>query len=791
MNEKALITLEYNKIISILSSFAISTMGKELAGKLKPISDIDEITRMQQETTEAANIILKKGSLPLGGIKDLRESIKRALVGGVLSIEELLHVSDFMYVCRKVINYNTQEVRNVKFEKLEPLFSQLVHIKDLEKEILRCIANSQEVHDAASQTLYDIRRNIKSSNDRIKEQLNSIIHSGNHKNMLQDNVITIRNGRFCVPVKQEYKSSFQGMVHDQSASGATLFIEPISVVSLNNKIKELLALERTEINKILKELSMLVAEHADIVMLDIETLKTLDFIFAKGELSLSMNATEPIFNRKKYLNIMKARHPLLDQSKVVPTDIYIGKDFNTLLITGPNTGGKTVALKTLGIFTLMGQAGLHIPASDNSELAVFDEVFADIGDEQSIEQSLSTFSSHMSNIVKILEKVTADSLVLLDELGAGTDPTEGAALAIAILQHLFDSNVRTAVTTHYSELKVFALETKGVENASCEFDVETLRPTYKLLIGVPGKSNAFAISEKLGLPNYIVNDAKKLISQENTRFEDVITDLEISKKSVMMEQEKIERYRKEAEALKIELSTQKDKIRASRDKIMLEARDEARSVLQKAKNEADEMTKELQRQLKSNASHKDIELTKQRLREKLNDAEKDLSAASFGKRSSKSQLKSVKKGESVFIHSMNSKGVVLAQPDINNEVLIQAGIMKIKVNIKDLSLSEREASVKVNTRGLSHSVKKGKSQNMSPEINLLGCMVDEGVKLCEKYLDDAYLSGLGQVSIIHGKGTGALRAGIHNYLKGHSHVDSFRLGTFGEGEAGVTIVTLK
>lgn len=791
MTSKSLNILEYNKIIQKLTEFAISSIGKEEAQKLTPITNIDEIVTMQQETTEAVNIIVKKGHLPLGGIKDVRESIKRVAVGGVLSVEELLYISDFMYVCRKVIKYSTEEVRNVTFNKLTPLFEGLVYVKELEKEISRCISNSKEVNDDSSQTLYSIRRSITSANAKIKDQLNNIIHSSVYKNMLQENVITIRNDRYCVPIKQEYRGVFQGMVHDQSASGATIFIEPMSVVSLNNKIKELISLEKAEIEKILQNLSQLVAENSDTISSNMEILKTLDFIFAKGELSLSMSATEPVFNNKKYINIIKARHPLLHPDTVVPTDIYLGKDFNTLLITGPNTGGKTVSLKTLGLFVLMGQAGLHIPALDNSELAVFDCVFADIGDEQSIEQSLSTFSSHMRNIVTILENVTDNSLVLLDELGAGTDPTEGAALAISILQYLFDRDVRTVVTTHYSELKTFALEKEGVENASCEFNVTTLQPTYKLLIGIPGKSNAFAISEKLGLPIFIIDDAKNLLSQESTRFEDIITDLEISKKSVLLEQEKIEKYRAEAEKLKNELENKKQKIALSRDKILATAKDQARLIMQKTKDEADEMIKELKKQLQSKANQKDVDSSRQRIREKLNQLEGEVSVVNSSRNSKGLAPKSVKKGDGVFINTMNSKGIVLEPSDANGKVLVQAGIMKIKVNIKDLSLNKDEEVIKINKNNLSHSVKQGKSQKISSEIDLRGCMVDEGIKLCDKYLDDVYLSGLLQASIIHGKGTGALRAGIHTHLKKHPHVESFRLGTYGEGEMGVTIVTLK
>ena len=547
MNEKALKTLEYTKIRDRLSALALSPMGKEKCDELVPMHDIDAITREQKETTEAVNMSLKKGRLPLGGIKDIRTQLGRAEAGGVLGIEELMAVGDFLYVCRKVKNYAKQENKADVFPVLEDYFEIVKTITNLEKEISRCIVNEQEISDDASSGLRTVRREIRNANGSIRDKLNTIIYSAAYKNMLQDAVITIRNDRYCVPVRSEYQSSFPGMVHDRSNTGSTVFMEPTAVIQLNNKIKELQAKEKEEIEKILAMLSAMVAENVDVIEENIHVIAHLDFIFAKSELSLKMNGAEPIFNTNGIIDIRKGRHPLLDEKKVVPIDINLGKDFNTLLITGPNTGGKTVALKTLGLFTLMGQAGLHIPAFDSSQLAVFDDVFADIGDEQSIEQSLSTFSAHMTNTVSIINSVTPNCLVLFDELGAGTDPTEGAALAMAIIQLLHKMNVRTAVTTHYSELKVYALSTEGVENACCEFDVETLRPTYRLLIGIPGKSNAFAISKKLGLPDYVIESAKEFISSENVKFEDVITDLEISKKTVVYEQERAEQFRKEAE----------------------------------------------------------------------------------------------------------------------------------------------------------------------------------------------------------------------------------------------------
>lgn len=793
MNEKVLKTLEYNKIIELLVSKSISNMGKELSSELLPTTDLDEIIKNQKETTEATHIILKKGSLPLGGIKDIRRSLKRVAISGVLSIEELLHIGDFLYVCKKTSNYIKNENRNEnkteEFELVENYFDRIETISSLEKEINRCIANENEINDEATKELYDIRRSIKSSNSKIKEQLNNIIHSASYKNMIQDAVITIRNDRFCVPIKQEYRNSFPGMVHDQSSTGATCFIEPMSVVTLNNKIKELVAKEKTEIDKILRMLSEMVNEYSEQLQNNTEILTYLDFVFAKGELSISMNATEPVFNTKGYINIIKARHPILTGT-VIPIDIYIGGDFNTLLITGPNTGGKTVALKTLGLFTLMGQSGLHIAAFDHSELAVFDEVFADIGDEQSIEQSLSTFSSHMTNIVKILSEVNYNSLVLLDELGAGTDPTEGAALGISILEHLHKMQIRVAVTTHYSELKVYALSTDGVENASCEFDVETLRPTYKLLIGIPGKSNAFAISRRLGLDDTIINDAKEFISHENIRFEDVITDLEISKKSVALEQRRAEEYRQEAEKLKKEFELQKQKLNNQRDKILLDAKEEARRLMQQTKEEADLLIRELQKQARENALPKEMDETRNKIKNKLSGLEDDLSNISKPKKDIRQIDKKLKKGDTVFVHTLNQSGVVEKDEEANGDVMVQVGIMKTKIHKSNLSL-EKVKFVQKSTARFSTAVKKNKSLTIMNELDLRGNTIEEGLEKTDKYLDDAYLSGLLQVTIIHGKGTGALRSAISNHLRNHPVVKSYRLGVFGEGETGVTVVELK
>lgn len=786
MNSKTLRVLEFNKIIDKLRQYASSDLGKAIVDKLEPSTDINEIKLNQRETSEAVSMILKKGSLGLGGLRNVGEYIKRVNISGVLNIEELLHIGDFLRVSRRAKDYAKSESKNDSFPVLEPQFNSIETVADLEREIERCIPSPTEVADDASRALREIRRNIKIANDRIKEQLNSIIHSNTYKNMLQEAVITIRNERYCVPIKQEYKNAFAGLIHDQSATGATVFIEPISIVQLNNKIKELHNKEKIEVERILALLSAKVAENGDVILANADILAHIDFVFAKAELSIKMNGTEPKFNTKGYVNIKKARHPLLDSATVVPTNIYIGGKFNTLLITGPNTGGKTVSLKTLGLFTLMGQAGLHISAFDNSELAVFDDVFADIGDEQSIEQSLSTFSGHMTNIVSILNSVTPNSLVLIDELGAGTDPTEGAALAISIIKYLHAFGARTAVTTHYSELKVFALTTDGIENASCEFDVETLRPTYRLLIGVPGKSNAFAISQRLGLPEHIINEAKEVLSHEDIRFEDIITDLEISRKSLVIEQEKAEEYRKEAQRLRSEAQKQRNKLDEQREKIIRQANEKARAIISDAKDEADAIIKEMRKLQKEGINAKTLEEQRSKLKEKMSKAESKL----VDKKNYKVPDKLVK-GDRVKIHSLNQSGIVSVPPNKNGDVVIKAGIMTVTVNIKDLSLDTNEEQLTYQPKKYANNISRRKRSNVSAEVDLRGMMALEALDKLDKYLDDVYLAGLSPVTIIHGKGTGALRKAVHEYLRTNPRVKSYRLGQYGEGEAGVTVVEMK
>ncbi|MCL2603271.1 MAG: endonuclease MutS2 [Defluviitaleaceae bacterium] len=806
MNAKALQTLEFHKITEMLASRAVSPMGKALAAELKPMNDLADISAAQGETSAAAGFILRKGSLPLGGIADIRKSVSRAVVGGMLFIEDLLQVCDFLYVCGKVITYGKEKGEATC---LAPYFDAVGTADEVEREIGRCIKSATEISDNASAKLADIRRHIKQSHDKIRDQLQGVIRSEAYKNMLQDPIVTLRGDRFCVPVKAEHRGNFPGMVHDQSASGATLFMEPLSVVQQNNKIKELHFDEKREEERILMKLSGLVANEAELLNANLRQLTHLDFVFVKGELALAMKATEPIFNNDGYVHIRKGRHPLLNPDKVVPTDIYLGKDFTMLLITGPNTGGKTVTLKTIGLFTCMGQAGLHIPAFDNSELAVFDEVFADIGDEQSIEQSLSTFSSHMSNIVGILDRVrrsefgvrnNKNALVLLDELGAGTDPTEGAALAIAILQYLQSYGIRTVITTHYSELKLYALSTPGVENASCEFDVETLRPTYRLLIGIPGKSNAFAIAARLGLQEDIIDGAKGVLSQKELRFEDLITDLEAGKKLAIVEQERAEGYRREAEKLRADTERQQEKLNTQREKIISAARAEALETVRKAKLDAEKLMSEMRRTI---TSAKDLEAARQNVRDTLGGMESDI-AATLGEteKPRRTPPANLRKGDKVHIHSLNQEGTVIVPPNTSGEVMVQAGIMQMKVPLDDLSLAESSGGrhstqgkrfdniIKPNSSNAS-GAQLNKSRSITTEVDLRGMTPEEAVEKADKYLDDAFLSSLSSVYIIHGKGTGALRNAIHTRLKKHPHVKDFRLGKYGEGETGVTVVTLK
>lgn len=793
MDKKVLHKLEYNKIIEKLVGRAVSPMAKERCRQLVPSTHLRDIKMWQQETAQAVSMSLKRGSLPLGGIKDVRGSLGRLKLGASLSMPELLYISELLRVTKKVKNYANDERDDEAYDLLDERFVLLSPLTPIQKEIARCIISEEEMDDHASSALRSIRREISQTHDRVKSQLQKIVQSSSNKTMLQDAVVTMRGDRYCVPIKSEYRSQFKGMIHDQSSSGATLFIEPMAVVQLNNQLRELALKEKAEIERILEELSAMVEERYEEIKTNLDILEELDFIFAKAAIALDMNATEPVFNDTGYINIKKGRHPLLDPKEVVPIDVYLGKDFNTLLITGPNTGGKTVTLKTIGLFTLMGQSGLHIPAFDNSELTVFEKVFADIGDEQSIEQSLSTFSSHMVNIVNILEEVTPNSLVLFDELGAGTDPTEGAALAMSILQSLHNQGVRTVATTHYAELKVFALSTDRVENACCEFSLETLRPTYKLLIGIPGKSNAFAISSRLGLGDNIIEGAKQQIEQHDLRFEDLLADLEKSKRIAQHEKERAQRYSEQAQNLKEKVETQKAKIAKQRDDILQEAREEARNLLSTAKEEADSILKRINkaaRQTGKAVSLADLEADRAKLRDKLSDVEKNMNKNMFKAPTNRAPEK-VKKGDKVYLETFSQEAIVLTNPDPKGDIQVQAGIMKMKVNTRTVRLLQEKEDQQKSKAVVKRSQSGGsKARSISSEIDLRGMMAAEAIEMTDKFIDDAYLCNLPQITIIHGKGTGALRKAIHEYLRKQKHVKSYRLGNYGEGESGVTVVEL-
>ena len=791
MNEKALKTLEYYKIIDMLEAFATSSIGKDKCRQLRPLDNLTEIETMQQETADALSRIYQKGSLSFSGVKDVRGSLKRLEVGSTLGIGELLAIRSLLENASRAKAYSRRETENEHTDSLDNMFELIEPLSPLATEIGRCILSEDEISDDASTGLRQVRRSMKLTNDKIHTQLSSFV-SGNSRTYLQDAVVTMRNGRYCIPVKAEYKSQVPGMIHDQSSTGSTIFVEPMTIVRLNNEMRELEIQEQKEIEMILSNLSQLAAENLDAIFDDVKLLSELDFIFARAQLAKSQNATEPRFNRDRIIDIKKARHPLIDKHKVVPIDIRIGETFDLLIVTGPNTGGKTVSLKTVGLLTLMGQSGLHIPAFDNSRLSVFREVYADIGDEQSIEQSLSTFSSHMTNVVRFMETADSDSLVLFDELGAGTDPTEGAALAIAILSTLHDRGIRAMATTHYSELKVYALSTPGVENASCEFDVETLRPTYRLLIGVPGKSNAFAISQKLGLPLSIIERAKEQISQEDETFEDVLSNLEESRKTIESEREELASYKEEIKTLKEQLEEKQDKLDQRKERIIAEANEEAHRILREAKDYADQTMRIFNKAGKDSISAKELEKHRSDLRKKMDKAGKKVALKTPQKQKSTLRPQDLSLGDSVKVMSLNVKGTVSSKPDSKGMLFVQMGILRSKVHISDLQLiDEPVITGPALSRTGAGKIKMNKSASVRTEINLLGKTVDEAVSELDKYLDDAYLAHLSSVRIVHGKGTGALRKGVHNYLKRLKYVQDFHLAEFGEGDAGVTIVEFK
>ena len=794
MNEKVLHTLEYNKILDQLTEYAFSADARSRCQKLRPITDRAQIEQLQQQTSDALSRLFKYGSLSFSGVTDIRDSLKRLEIGGALSAIELLRVCSLLESAKRAKAFaRSQDDNDQPDDSLTSLFAGIEPLTPLYDEIRRCILSEDEIADDASSTLHSIRRSMRGMNDKIRAQMNSMINNTTTRSYLQDTVITMRDGRYCLPVKAEAKSLIPGMIHDQSSTGSTLFIEPMAVVNLNNEYKELQLREQEEIEVILAGLSNLTASYATQLLADYELLTELDFIFARAAFAQTYNGVAPLFNDDGRIHIRKGRHPLLDPKKVVPIDVRLGEDFRLLIVTGPNTGGKTVSLKTVGLLTLMGQSGLHIPASERSELGIFDEVFADIGDEQSIEQSLSTFSSHMVNIIRILEQVNDRSLVLFDELCAGTDPTEGAALAISILSKLHLYGARIMATTHYSELKVYALSTPGVENACCEFDVATLSPTYRLLIGIPGKSNAFAISEKLGLPTDLIADAKGRISKSEGDFEDLIADLEKSRSTIEREQLEINQYKAEIESLKEKLEQKQERLDSSRDKILREANEQAYNILKEAKDVADETIRNFNKYGKAGAPVSEMEKERTKLRGKMDKAAQKMSEQKKASVPNHNVPKKLRIGDSVKVISMNLKGTVHSLPNARGDLYVQMGILRSLVNINDLILLEEDAApgTKKFQKTSAGKIKMSKSASVSTEINLIGKTTDEAIPLLDKYLDDAYLAHLPSVRIVHGKGTGALRNAVQAHLKRLKYVKSFHLGEFGEGDAGVTIAEFK
>ncbi len=791
MNQKVLTTLEYNKIIQLLEQKAGSEPGRKLCRQLVPSADLTQIRKDQAETGAALQRLFRSGSVSFGSNRDLGLSVRALELGSALSAPELLHIAAMLDNVSRIRSYGKKDSEESPDDCLDEYFRRLTPLTQLADEIHRCILSEEEIADDASPNLRSIRRSMAQTNDRIHSQLTSMLN-GSYRTYLQDAVITMRGDRYCIPVKAEYKGQVNGMIHDQSATGSTYFIEPAAIVSLNNRLKELDLQEQEEIRAILASLSAQAAEHTEELTENQRIMTLLDFIFAKAGLAMDMNATEPLFNTSRYIRIRRGRHPLLDKRTAVPIDIELGKDFDLLIVTGPNTGGKTVSLKTAGLLTLMGQAGLHIPAADRSELSVFTEVYADIGDEQSIEQSLSTFSSHMKSIVHILKHADADSLCLFDELGAGTDPTEGAALAISILNFLHDKGIRTMATTHYSELKIYALSTDFAQNASCEFNVETLRPTYRLLIGIPGKSNAFAISSRLGLPDPIIEAAKAQIGKEEKSFEDVIADLEQSRITIEREQREIAEYKEHIRTLQEQLKHKNEKIDQAKDRILREANEKAREILQEAKDVADRTIRDFNR-ADAGTDIRELEKKRQKVRDKL-DEKKDRLSVKEQRQTGQQAVdpKKLRKGDKVRIVSMGLTGTVSTLPDTKGGLFVQCGIIRTQTNVKDLVyVKETDITVpKLQSSGAGR-LKMSKSASVSTEINLLGKTVDEALPLLDKYLDDAYLAHLPSVRVVHGKGTGALRNAVHNHLRRLKYVKEFRLGEYGEGDAGVTIVTFQ
>lgn len=768
---------------------ADSALGKDSARRLRPSSDRGEIVAMQAETSHALTRLFHHGALSFHGLTDIRSSLVPLAKGGTLGAGELLRIGSLLEAAKRAVEFDKKDEET---DFLSGRFDGLQTFPEIRREISRCILSEDEISDDASSELKRIRRAMKTTNDKIREQLSVTVNSSG--DMLRDNIVTMRNGRYCLPVKQEYKSAFQGMIHDQSSTGSTFFIEPMAIVKLNNDLAELAMKEQEEIERILASISSICAPETEGLERDVILLADLDFIFAKAKLSKKMQGSEPIFD-DNYIEIKKGRHPLIPRDRVVPIDVTLGKDYQLLIITGPNTGGKTVSLKTVGLFTLMGQAGLHIPAFDGSHLRVFHEVYADIGDEQSIEQSLSTFSSHMTNTVSILRRADKNTLALFDELGAGTDPIEGAALAISILDNLLQRNVTAMATTHYSELKIYALSTEHVENASCEFDVESLQPTYRLLIGVPGKSNAFAISSKLGISDEIIEKAKSLVDEDSKSFEDVVTGLESTRKELEQERAKAAAYREEIERQKKKLAEKNERIDKAKEKILRRANEEANEILQKAKDMADDSIRKYNKWMdggKGNVS--DMERQRSAIREQLKKTGEKLATKQKGNRPKTAPGK-LAIGDLVMVHSMGVKGTVMSLPNTKGKCFVQMGIMRSEVNADDLELLEEETlqnrKEQLRERSGAGKIKMMKSLHVSSSINLIGKTVDEAIALLDKYLDDAYLAKLHQITIIHGVGTGALRNAVQAHLKKSKYIKTYRMGEYGEGGYGVTVAEFK
>ncbi len=789
MNKKALKVLEYNKIIEMLKAQASSPMAKERLGALLPEREIHTIRDGLKETSEAVSVIVKKGALPLGEIYDITGSLHFARKGGTLTMGQLLQVLYNMKVTGNVVTFLKSDLEDIP--TIRGMSELLVTFPALADRIDRCILSEDEMADSASQELKSIRRSIARQNEAIRSKLNQILNSSDNKSLLQDAIVTMRDGRYVVPVKAEHKAKVPGIIHDQSSSGATLFVEPQAVVNLNNELRELELAEKAEIERILGELSSAVAEHFHELINNQKILIELDVIFAKGKLSVKMHGEEPQINDEGFLNLRRARHPLIDPKKVVPIDVSIGKEYDTLVITGPNTGGKTVTLKTVGLLAMMTQSGLHIPAASTSSMPIYDSIFADIGDEQSIEQSLSTFSSHMKNTVYLVGKAGRGSLVLLDELGAGTDPTEGAALAIAILERLAAQGTHTIATTHYNELKKYAIATDGVENASMEFDVETLSPTYRLSIGVPGKSNAFEISKKLGLSGKIIRRANQLIERGDLEFEDVLSAIEEDKKKARQERDEAERLLAEIETQKRELDEKQSSLEQRESKVIKDAKEEARAIIKEAKQTATEVQKELKElsKVQSLGERTDrLEKSKRRIRESENRY-----ADGIARQTNASPVRpeELEIGDRVKLLTLDQNGEVLTLPDDKGDLTVKVGIMKINVNIADLALiNDGTKKKKTKSRGYANMYRM-KAQNISMSVNVQGQNLEDALMNVDKYIDDAYMAGLKEVTVIHGNGTGVLKEGLRRSFKSHKLVASYRKGAYNEGGDGVTIVKLK